>query len=61
MNKIKTSLINHRHQLLVGLIFILAIVLRFFKLGEVPIELNRDEASLGYTAYSLLETGRDER
>lgn len=41
-------------------IVILAIFLRFYQLGNVPIELNRDEASLGYTAYSLLKTGKEE-
>ena len=45
---------------LLGLIVILACFLRFFKLGSVPLELNRDEASLGYTAYSILKTGREE-
>jgi len=41
-------------------IILLAVSLRFYKLGNVPIELNRDEASLGYTAYSILHTGADE-
>lgn len=42
--------------------FILAIAafLRFYKLMEIPPGVNRDEASIGYTAYSLLHTGRDE-
>jgi len=42
------------------LIIALSIFLRFFKLGSVPPELNRDEASLGYTAYSILKTGHEE-
>ncbi|MFZ5437864.1 MAG: ArnT family glycosyltransferase [Patescibacteria group bacterium] len=42
------------------LVILLAVFLRVFKLGVVPIELNRDEASLGYTAYSILLTGREE-
>lgn len=41
-------------------VVILAIFLRFYQLGNAPIELNRDEASLGYTAFSLLETGKEE-
>lgn len=41
-------------------IVLLAVFVRFFKLGSVPIELNRDEASLGYTAYSILLTGHEE-
>ena len=43
-----------------ALIFFLGTVLRFYQLGRVPVELNRDEASLGYTAYALLQTGREE-
>lgn len=33
--------------------------LRFFGLGEIPVGFHRDEAILGYTAYSILKTGRD--
>lgn len=35
-------------------------VLRIYNLGQVPPGVNRDEASIGYTAYSLLHTGKDE-
>src|SRR3989344_8303389 len=42
------------------LIIFLSFVLRFYKLGEVPASINWDEASNGYNAYSILETGRDE-
>lgn len=38
----------------------LAIFLRLFRLSEVPPGVNRDEASIGFTAASLLQTGRDE-
>src|SRR3990167_5685800 len=41
-------------------IIILAVVLRFYRLGTTPPSLYWDEASLGYNAYSILETGRDE-
>ncbi|MBI3577079.1 glycosyltransferase family 39 protein [Candidatus Gottesmanbacteria bacterium] len=33
--------------------------LRFWRLGEVPVGLHRDEAFLGYNAYSILRTGKD--
>lgn len=46
--------------LLFFLILFLAAFLRFYKLNEIPPGVNRDEASIGYTAYSLLKTGRDE-
>ena len=41
-------------------IIILAAVLRFYKITEIPPGINRDEGSIGYTAYSLLKTGMDE-
>jgi 4-amino-4-deoxy-L-arabinose transferase-like glycosyltransferase len=44
---------------LLALIIVLAFVLRFYDLGNYP-ALNADEAALGYNAYSLLETGKDE-
>lgn len=42
------------------LILILAFVLRFYKLGEIPLSLDWDENSNAYNAYSILKTGRDE-
>lgn len=44
---------------ILGIIFILGLFLRFLWLGEVPVGFHRDEAFLGYNAYSILETGRD--
>ena len=41
-------------------ILILAFVLRFYKLGEIPFSLDWDENSNAYNAYSILKTGRDE-
>lgn len=42
------------------LILLLAAVLRFYRLGQVPSGLVNDEAAFGYNAYSLLKTGKDE-
>lgn len=42
------------------LIFTLALVLRFFKLGEAPASLNWDENSNAYNAFSILKTAKDE-
>lgn len=47
-------------KLLLILIFVLAFMLRFWGLGRYPNSLDWDEASLGYNAYSILKTGRDE-
>lgn len=41
-------------------IFISAFVLRFYKLGAIPNGLQQDETSIGYNAYSVLKTGKDE-
>lgn len=41
-------------------IFLVALFLRFFKLGEIPNGLYQDETAIGYNAYSMLVTGRDE-
>ncbi len=40
-------------------IFILGAFLRFYRLGEIPISFHRDEAFLGYNAWSILQTGKD--
>ncbi|MEK7154695.1 MAG: glycosyltransferase family 39 protein, partial [Patescibacteria group bacterium] len=42
------------------IILVLATVLRLYKLSAYPVGLNADEAALGYNAYSLLLTGKDE-
>ncbi len=40
-------------------VFLIGFFLRFYSLGNVPSSLHRDEAFLGYNAYSILKTGRD--
>lgn len=47
---------NHK----ILLIITLAAALRFFLLSSVPASLNWDEVSMGYTAYSVAHTGKDE-
>lgn len=42
------------------LIICLAFTLRFYKITQNPPALNWDEVSIGYNAYSILKTGRDE-
>lgn len=41
-------------------ILMLAAILRFWNLGTVPPSASMDEASIGYNAYSILKTGKDE-
>lgn len=50
MTKIKIFLIS---------IFLVSFAFRFFKIGEYP-SLLWDEAAIGYNAYSLIQTGKDE-
>lgn len=48
-----------KHSLMI-VALIIAAVLRFYQLGSVPPSPNWDEAALGYNAYSILKTGKDE-
>ncbi len=45
---------------LIFVITLLAFFLRFYHVTEDPPSLNWDEVSIGYNAYSILKTGRDE-
>lgn len=46
--------------IVLGLIILLASVLRLWNIGNVPPSPDWDEAALSYNAYSLIQTGRDE-
>lgn len=48
------------HKWILFLIILIAAVLRLYGLAHFPAGFNADEAALGYNAYSLLLTGRDE-
>lgn len=52
------SLFSKKYVLI--LIVLLAFILRFYRLGENPPSLYWDEAAIGYNAYSILKTARDE-
>lgn len=52
---------NKKHLfILFFLILFIGAFLRLYKITDVPPGVNRDEASIGYTAYSLIKTGKDE-
>jgi 4-amino-4-deoxy-L-arabinose transferase-like glycosyltransferase len=57
MKKLLTF-INSKYFLIV--VLLLAGVLRLWQIGSNPPGLTPDEAALGYNAYSILKTGRDE-
>lgn len=50
---------NIKEKIIFILIGLLALFLRVYNLSNNPPGLNSDEADIGYTAYSLLKTGRD--
>jgi len=50
---------SNKSKLLLILIVFLSALLRFWRLDSYP-ALNADEAAIGYNAYSLIQTGKDE-
>ncbi len=50
---------NKNNKLFLIIIFLISFFLRFYKIGEYP-PLLWDEAAIGYNAYSIIETGKDE-
>lgn len=49
---------NLRNYLLAG-ILVIAIILRIWRIDQVPVSLFGDELDVGYHAYSILKTGKD--
>jgi len=52
--------VTKKQWLLLILIILLATFLRFWQLGQTPKGFYCDEASLGYSAFSIMKTGKDE-
>lgn len=60
-NKPMLTFLKLDRKLLIPLaIFLLAFLLRFYHVDNVPPGLGRDEVSVAYNAYSIFKTGRDE-
>lgn len=55
-----TKLLSKYYLVLLVFVFILAFVLRFNNLDKIPNGLYQDETAIGYNAYSILTTGKDE-
>lgn len=51
---------NRNITILLVLITFLGLMMRMFGFSKLPAGLNRDEVALGYNAYSLLQSGKDE-
>ena len=58
--KSTTQKSKFRGLILIFLIVFLAAFLRLWNLNHYPAGLNADEAAIGYNAYSLIQTGKDE-
>ena len=59
-SKFKNQDYNSKAKIVLLLIILLAGFLRFWRLDQHPAGLNADEAAIGYNAYSLIRTGKDE-
>lgn len=46
--------------LILAAFFIVGVGLRLYNLDSLPSEMHRDEVSIGYNAFSILKTGKDE-
>jgi 4-amino-4-deoxy-L-arabinose transferase-like glycosyltransferase len=49
-----------RNKIIIITIFLLGAILRLWQLDQLPPSLTWDEAAIGYNAYSILKTGKDE-
>ncbi len=49
-----------RTKYILALICILFLFTRFYKIVDIPVSVYWDEASIGYNAYSIAQTGKDE-
>ncbi len=51
---------KYYNEIIIFLIIVLAFGLRVYKITTIPPSLNWDETSIGYNAYSIMKTGKDE-
>lgn len=58
MKSLKSLILNQFFFL--GIIILVGFGLRTYRLSEIPVGFHIDEAQVGYNAYSLLKTGKDE-
>lgn len=56
----KTSLLLRNKKIIFLVLIISVLFLRFWELDSIPPHLRNDEAALGYNAYSILKSARDE-
>lgn len=49
-----------RNKFFLALICVIFLFTRFYRISEIPSSVYWDEASIGYNAYSIIQTGKDE-
>src|SRR3989344_7565756 len=54
------EIIRRQSGIILFLIVFLGFILRIYQVNQIPPSLSWDEVSIGYNAYSILKTGRDE-
>lgn len=59
MSFLRSFLYSRKYEIILLVIILFGAFLRFYKLGEIPVGLNQDEASMTIEAKALLETGKD--
>lgn len=55
-----SNMSNKIHIFVLLLVLSIGFFLRFYRLGEIPPGFYQDESAIGYNAYSIIETGKDE-
>ncbi|OGG08400.1 hypothetical protein A2154_02765 [Candidatus Gottesmanbacteria bacterium RBG_16_43_7] len=51
---------SKKYLIWIWLILLISTLLRFYKINSIPNGLYQDETAIGYNAYSILQTGKDE-
>lgn len=54
------KILDKYFKILVFVVFLLALSIRLYQIEKYPVSLSMDEAAIGYNAYSILKTGKDE-
>lgn len=60
MNKLAIFVKKNWYFIAISTIVLVAILLRFYKLGEIPHGMTWDEAAIGYNGFAIFNTRRDE-
>ncbi len=60
MSRLKMKFFRPHSIIILGSIIFLAAFLRFYTITQTPPSLSHDEVAIGYNAWSILQTGKDE-